>query len=76
MNLIDQVKKSQLSKQGKTSTTGIFEGVPANVAAVTRTRTYPTSTYRTPVAPSPIDATFDAKPQLTYLDYMRAVNKL
>lgn len=75
MTILDQVKKSQLSKQGKTTLTGIFEGVPANAAAVVRGDAPPRRSFRTPTIQSPIDATFNALPQPTYLDYMKAANR-
>ena len=36
MSILGQIKKSQLSKQGRTNTTGQFEGTPANVGASIR----------------------------------------
>ena len=75
MSILNQIKKSQLSKQGQTNPTGVFEGVPANAAIVTRQQSFPRSSYKTPKPELPVDATFNAKPQPTYLDYMRAANK-
>jgi hypothetical protein len=76
MDILNQIENSQLSKQGKTNTTGIFEGTPVNVAAVTRGGSTPRASAVIPVAVNPIDVTFNAKPQPTYLDYLKTTNKL
>lgn len=76
MNLINQIKDSQLSKQGKTNPSGVFEGTPANVAAVVRGGSVPRASAVIPAIQNPIDVTFNSKPQPTYLDYLKTVNKL
>lgn len=75
MSIIDQVKKSELSKKGLTNPTGKFEGTPSNVAAVTRGGNIPRASTIIPPVVIPLDTTFDAKPQPTYLDYLQATTK-
>ena len=75
MSLLNQITDSQLSKQGKTDPSGVFEGTPANVAAVTRGSSVPLASSVVPVIQNPIDVTYNAKPQPTYLDYIKATNK-
>ena len=41
MAILSQIKKSQLSKQGRTNPTGVFEGTPQNVATVLRGSSVP-----------------------------------
>lgn len=75
MAILSQIKKSQLSKQGQTNPTGQFEGTPQNVAAVIRGSSVPLASSVIPPIQNPIDVTYNAKPQPTYLDYMQAANK-
>lgn len=75
MALLGQIKKSQLSKQGKTNPSGIFEGVPQNVGTVIRGSSVPLVSSVLPVSQNPIDVVYGAKPQPTYLDYLKASNK-
>ena len=75
MSLLNQIKKSQLSKQGQTNPTGMFEGTPQNVAAVLRGSSVPLADSVIPPIQAPIDVTYGAKPQPTYLDYLKAANK-
>jgi len=70
-----QIIGSQFSKHGKTSETGIFEGIPQNVAASIRGSSVPLASSVLPVSQNPIDVTYGAKPQPTYLDYLKTVNK-
>lgn len=72
MSIINQIKESQLSKQGETNPTGIFEGTPANVAAVVRGGAVPRESSVIPVIQNPIDVTYNSKPQPTYLNYIKA----
>lgn len=72
MNLLDQIQNSQLSKQGKTNPSGIFEGTPSNVAVVARGGSVPRASSVIPVSENPIDVTYGAKPQPTYLDFIKA----
>ena len=76
MEILDQITQSQLSKQGKTNPSGIFEGTPENVATVTRGSSIPLASSVIPASQNPIDVTYGAKPQPTYLDYLKTVNKL
>ena len=75
MALLRQIKKSQLSKQGQTNPSGIFEGTPQNVTTVLRGSSVPLADTVLPVIQNPIDITYGAKPQPTYLDYLKTSNK-
>jgi hypothetical protein len=75
MAILNQIKNSQLSKQGRTSTTGQFEGTPQNVTTVLRGSSLPLASSVIPVSQNPIDVTYGAAPQPTYLDYLKASNK-
>jgi len=75
MALLGQIKKSQLSKQGRTNPTGIFEGTPQNVATVLRGSSVPLASSVIPVSQVPLDVTYNSKPQPTYLDYLKSANK-
>jgi hypothetical protein len=75
MSVLNQIKDSQLSKQGRTNPTGQFEGTPQNVTTVLRGSSVPLASSVIPVSQNPIDVTYGAKPQPTYLDYLKASNK-
>ena len=75
MSLLSQIKNSQLSKQGRTNPTGQFEGTPQNVTTVSRGSSVPLASSVIPVSQNPIDVTYGAKPQPTYLDFLKASNK-
>lgn len=75
MAILSQIKKSQLSKQGRTNPTGVFEGTPQNVATVLRGSSVPLASSVVPPIQNPIDVTYNAKPQPTYLDYLKTANK-
>jgi hypothetical protein len=75
MSVLNQIKNSQLSKQGRTNTTGQFEGTAQNVTTVVRGSSVPLASSVIPVSQNPIDVTYGAKPQPTYLDYLKASNK-
>jgi hypothetical protein len=75
MSVLGQIKNSQLSKQGKTNLTGQFEGTPQNVTTVLRGSSVPLASSVIPVNQNPIDVVYGAKPQPTYLDYLKASNK-
>lgn len=64
----DQVFSSVYSKKGRTSLTGVFEGVPQNV--VTKTRGYTVPQGPPDRTSLPLDTTFD-KYNPTYVEYMR-----
>ena len=72
MSLINQIKNSNLSKQGNKTTTGVFEGTPQNVTLVRRGETVPTVSSVIPANVNPIDATFNAVNQRTYLEFLRS----
>jgi hypothetical protein len=76
MSLLEQIKKSNLSKHGQTSTTGIFEGTPENVIITQRGYSVPLADSIIPVSQAPIDVVYGAKPQPTYLDYLQSSNKI
>jgi hypothetical protein len=72
MPILEQIKSSKLSKQGRTNPTGVFEGTPENVAVVDRgTRVPVTSPAIAPIQ-NPIDVTFNSVAQPTYLDFLRS----
>jgi hypothetical protein len=75
MAILNQIKNSQLSKQGRTNTTGQFEGTPQNVTTVLRGSSVPLASSVIPVSQNPIDVTYGAMPQPTYLDFLKASNK-
>lgn len=75
MAILQQIRNSNLSKQGKTNPSGQFEGVPANVAAVLRGSAVPLSSPAIPPVQRPIDAVYEALPQPTYLTFLQAANK-
>ena len=75
MALLGQIKKSQLSKQGQTNPSGIFEGTPQNVTTVLRGSSVPLTDTVLPVSQVPMDVVYGAKPQPTYLDYLKNSNK-
>ena len=72
MSILNQIQTSKLSKQGKTNLTGVFEGTPTNVGAVVRGGNTPRLATVAPVSQNPVDVTYGAKPQPTYLDYLQA----
>ncbi len=72
MSVLNQIEQSQLSKKGQTNPSGIFEGTPANVAAVVRGGDTPRVTSVIPAIQNPIDVTYNSKPQPTYLNYIKA----
>ena len=76
MAILNQIKKSQLGKQGQTNPTGQFEGTPQNVATVLRGQSTLLASSVIPSSQNPIDATYGAKPQPTYLDYLKTSNKI
>jgi hypothetical protein len=73
--ILDQIKNSNLSKHGLTNPTGIFEGTPENVVAVIRGSSVPLADSVIPPIQNPIDVVYGAKPQPTYLDYLKSSNK-
>ena len=75
MAILNQIKNSQLSKQGRTNPTGQFEGTTQNVTTVLRGSSVPLASSVIPVSQNPIDVTYGAKPQPTYLDFLKASNK-
>jgi hypothetical protein len=75
MSLIQQVKKSQLSKQGRTTTTGIFEGTPENVVIVQRGYSVPNASIAIPPNQLPIDYVSNLRNTETYLDYLKSVKR-
>lgn len=74
--MLAQIKKSELSKKGRTTLTGVWEGVPANVAATVRGQGRPLGSSVAPPIQNPIDATYGALSEPTYLSYLKTVNKI
>lgn len=72
MALIDQIKKSQFSKQGRTTTTGVFEGTPENVVNVERGYSVPNASIVIPPSQLPIDFVSNLRDTQTYLDYLKS----
>lgn len=75
MAILQQIRKSQLSKQGRTNPSGIFEGTPQNVVTVLRGSSVPLTDSVLPPIQAPTDVTYNAKPQPTYLEYLKTANK-
>jgi len=75
MALLGQIKKSQLSKQGRTTTTGVFEGTPQNVAIVQRGYSVPDASIVVPPSQLPIDYVSNLRNTTTYLDYLKSAKK-
>ena len=75
MALIEQIKKSQLSKQGRTTTTGVFEGTPENVVSVERGYTVPNASIVIPASQLPIDFVSNLRNTATYLDYLKSAKR-
>jgi len=73
--ILSQVQESKLSKQGKTTTTGIFEGQPQNVVIANRSYKVPTSVEK---VQAPIDVSFNNKlfESDTYLQYLERSKKI
>lgn len=72
MSILEQIKASKLSKQGRTNPSGIFEGTPENVALVRRGVEVPTVSTVIPPIINPTDVTFNALQQPTYLDFIKS----
>lgn len=75
MALIEQIKNSQYSKQGRTTTTGVFEGTPENVVLVQRGYSAPNAAII--IAPNqlPIDYVSNLRNTKTYLEYLKSVKR-
>ena len=72
MSLLNQIKHSQFSKQGRTSTTGVFEGVPENVTTTLRGYTVPNASIVVPPNQLPIDYVSNKRNTATYLEYLKS----
>ena len=72
MSVLNQVKGSQFSKKGRTSTTGIFEGTPQNAALVERGVRAPRVSPSIPSIQNPTDITSNSLIQPTYLDFLKS----
>ena len=64
--VLSQVQASKLSKQGKTTTSGVFEGQPDNTAVSTGTTRPVNSTQQ-----ASINVASNQPQALTYVEYMR-----
>ena len=75
--IIDQIYNSKLSKQGKTSTTNVFEGTPQNALVGARGFITPTGEER---VDAPIDfvvASNNKQTQApTYLEHLKKENRI
>ena len=72
MSILEQIKASKLSKQGRTNPSGIFEGVPQNVTLVRRGVEVPTASPVIPPIINPTDVTFNGLQEPTYLNYLKS----
>ncbi len=75
MALLGQIKNSQFGKQGRTTTTGVFEGTPQNVAIVQRGYSVPEASAV--IAPNilPIDYVSNLRNTQTYLEYLKSAKR-
>lgn len=71
--MLNQVRQSTLSKQGQTTTNGVFEAQPQNGVIGQRGYTVPRSNAER-VRP-PIDVVFNRRRNDTYLDYLKALGR-
>lgn len=72
MAILQQIKNSKLSKQGRTNPTGVFEGTPQNVAVAERGVQVPVTSPAIAPIQNPTDVTFNSVAQPTYLDFLRS----
>jgi hypothetical protein len=72
--MLNQIRESSFSKQGQTTTTGVFEGQPQNGVIGRRNYTVPRSNAEK-IKP-PIDVVFSRRNNSTYLDSLKASGRL
>lgn len=72
MSILKQIKGSKLSKQGRTSLTGVFEGTPQNVAVDERGVQVPVTSRAITPSENPVDITTNSVAQPTYLTFLRS----
>lgn len=72
--MLNQIRQSSLSKQGQTTTNGVFEGQPQNGVIGQRDYTVPRSSAER-IKP-PIDVVFNRRRNDTYLDFLKASGKI
>lgn len=72
MAIVEQIRGSKLSKQGRTNPTGVFEGTPQNVTTVARGARVPITSPAVSPLQNPVDVTFNSVTQPTYLDFLRS----
>ena len=72
MSILAQIQGSNLSKKGRTNPSGIFEGMPANVADVVRDAKSPITSPAIQPIQNPTDVTFNSVSEPTYLDFLRS----
>ena len=75
MAVLEQIKNSQFSKQGKTTTNGVFEGTPQNVAIVQRGYSVPEASAVIAPIQLPIDYVSNLRNTKTYLEYLKSVKR-
>lgn len=75
--ILSQIPDSKLSKQGKTTTTGIFEAVPENALVSARGFVTPTGVQR---VDAPIDAVYAYNNKQTqaptYLEHLKREKRI
>jgi nucleoid-associated protein YgaU len=75
MTVLGQIKDSQFSKQGRTTTSGVFEGTPQNVAIVQRGYSTPNASLVIAPIQLPIDYVSNLRNTKTYLEYLKSVKR-
>jgi len=75
MAVLGQIKDSQFSKQGRTTTSGVFEGTPQNVALVQRGYSAPNAAIVIAPIQLPIDYVSNLRNTKTYLEYLKSVKR-
>ena len=73
-DLVPQIEASRLSKQGKKSVTGIFEGTPENAANARKTITVPNNSPQSALLYN--QSLGNQKAASTYLDYLKQEKKI
>lgn len=75
--ILNQIYKSTLGKQGKTSTTGVFEGTPQNALVGARGFVTPTGEQRVDAPIDTVIANNNKQTQApTYLEHLKKENRI
>lgn len=72
--ILNQIRKSTLSKHGQTSTTGIFESQPEN--EINNQRGFTTPSTNPVQVPRPIDLLYKDSNTMTYLDSLKIAKQI